>query len=72
MMFFLLLLLPKATKHGTFQGPSSLEPFIGHQIRCFPIDHQAWNVPLAIKCLPLPLSFSLKVQIWIICLYFWM
>jgi hypothetical protein len=27
---------------------------------------------LAIKCLPLPLSFSLKVQIWIICLYFWM
>ncbi len=38
MMFFLLLLLPKATKYGTFQRPPSLEPSKGHQ---------AWNLPRA-------------------------
>jgi hypothetical protein len=32
-MFFLLL--PKATKHGTFQGPPSWEPSIGHQVGVF-------------------------------------
>ncbi len=35
-----LLLLPKAIEHGTFQGPQSLEPSIGHQERWFPIDLQ--------------------------------
>ncbi len=31
-----LLFLPKATKHGTFQGPPNLEPSKGHQIYNFP------------------------------------
>jgi hypothetical protein len=29
----LLIFLPKATMHGTFQGPLYLEPSIGHQLR---------------------------------------
>jgi len=28
--------LPRATKQGTFQGPPSLEPSIGHQVEVFP------------------------------------
>jgi hypothetical protein len=32
----LLFLLPKATKHGTIQGPPSLEPSINHQVVVFP------------------------------------
>jgi hypothetical protein len=34
MMF--LLFLPKATKHGTFQGPPNLEPFFSCQAKMFP------------------------------------
>jgi hypothetical protein len=49
MMF--LLFFSKATKHGTFQGPPSLEPSIGHQVVVF--SHFFF-------------SFSLKAQIWII------
>jgi hypothetical protein len=30
----------RATKFETFQGPLSLEPSIGHQAKCFPIDLQ--------------------------------
>jgi hypothetical protein len=30
-----LLFLPKVTKHGTFQGPPSLEPSIGQQVGVF-------------------------------------
>jgi hypothetical protein len=41
MLFILfLLLLPKVTKHGTFQGPPTLEPSK---------DHQAWNLLKATK-----------------------
>jgi len=61
-MFFLL---PKATKHRTFQGPPRLELSIGHQTRCFPIGFQSldsfqgppsWGLPL-----PPFFSFSLKL-----------
>jgi len=51
-MFFLFL--PKATKHGTFKGPPSLEPSIGHQTNCLPIDLQtsdSFQGPLS-KMLP--------------------
>jgi len=72
-MFLLLifLLLPKATKHGTFQGPPSLEPSKAHE---------AWNLPRVTKLRtfhwpsswgffsPLSFPFFLKAQIWIICL----
>ncbi len=37
----LVLFLLKATKHGKFQRPLSLKPFIGHQARSFPIGFQA-------------------------------
>jgi len=32
--------LPKATKHGTFQGPPNMEPFKGHQALEPSIGHQ--------------------------------
>jgi len=64
---------PLTSKHGTFQGPPSLEP---------PIGHQAWNLPSATKLgtfhwppswgffSRLSFLFFLKTQIWIICFSF--
>ncbi len=80
----------RATKHGMFEGPPSLEPFISHQADVSPLTskhlihfkgppnmeyskgHEAWNLPLPTRGVPLLLSFpsSLKVWIWIICLFF--
>jgi hypothetical protein len=38
------------------KGHQELEPFIGHQARCFPIDHQVYNLPLATKQNASPLT----------------
>jgi hypothetical protein len=35
-----IIFISRAIKHGTFQGPSNLEPSKGHQ---------TWNLPLATK-----------------------
>ncbi len=48
--------ISRATKHGTFQGPLTLEPSIGHQIGGF--------------LSPLSFLFFLKVKIWINCCFF--
>jgi hypothetical protein len=65
MMFFLLL--PKVTKRGTFKGPPSLEPSIGHQ---------AWNLPLVTKLGSSFASFLLlffkSVNLDHLFRYFWM
>jgi len=55
--------LPRATKHGTFQGPPSngtfqgppnMEPFKGHQVMEPSKGHQTWNLPKVTKQWNLP------------------